>query len=252
LASIGVPQNIRMSLPDNASQMRQVDGTNSVSFWFIASFLPSNDSSGFLCNFTDPVFLGAPRFPLDATNYTVNGTIETSCFASNISVPPVSCNEPLSLIDGGCSFTCPLPSLTDDQYLGAKIMQGIVGWFSWVRLFSLHISPTTLTTRCQVASATLIVSYLFNPQLRRFPKGLILMTAMAANVLVPIPNRFWTRYSTFNFGPGRRYCFAHYSWLQPDLVRRTGCPYWPYNNGIVLWHHSFALGQLFAQRFDNA
>jgi len=40
----------------------------------------------------------------------------------------------------------------------------------------------------------LIISYLVNPNLRRFPKGLILMTAVAANILVGVvqsysPNR---------------------------------------------------------------
>jgi len=99
----------------------------------LATFLPANDTGEYLCNVTDPVFLGDPRFPLDPTNYTINGTIEHSCFASNTSVPPYTCNSPLSLKEGGCSFTCPLPSLTNDQYLGAKIMQGIVGWISWVR-----------------------------------------------------------------------------------------------------------------------
>jgi len=44
-------------------------------------------------------------------------------------------------------------------------MQGVISWCSWV------------------GTAFLIISYLLNPALRKFPKGLIMMTAMAANVL---------------------------------------------------------------------
>jgi len=86
----------------------------------------------------------------------------------NYTVPRV-CNEPLELVHDArgrqaCGFTCPLPYLTDSQFTSVKVMQGIMGWFSWA------------------FSAVMIFSNLLNPRFREFPKNLIIMTACAANV----------------------------------------------------------------------
>jgi len=65
---------------------------------------------------------------------------------------------------GQCGFGCPLPALSDSQYDNTKIMQGVVGWISWV------------------TSSLLLISFLVIPALRKFPKNLILMVTIAANI----------------------------------------------------------------------
>jgi len=79
---------------------------------------------------------------------------------------PLDCNNPLEYDphQGGCAFTCPLPALSDDEYYSAKVMQGVIGWFSWV------------------GTVFLVFNYVLIPSLRRFPKNMILMTAIAANI----------------------------------------------------------------------
>jgi len=77
-----------------------------------------------------------------------NGTVEASYNGTNYTVPcsqpdpgvvpaPVFCEPPLVLInkDGfpGCALSCPLPALTNSEYENVKLMQGILGWMSWVR-----------------------------------------------------------------------------------------------------------------------
>ena len=58
--------------------------------------------------------------------------MDVPCWRPNIT-RGVDCQDPLIVVDGlYCSLVCPLPSLTDSQYTSAKIMQGIVSWFSWV------------------------------------------------------------------------------------------------------------------------
>ena len=72
-------------------------------------------------------------FPTTETNYTNNGSIvEVPCFHPN-PIWQVSCPSPLvTKEDQDCSYTCPLPSYSNSDYSSAKIMQGIVSWFSWV------------------------------------------------------------------------------------------------------------------------
>jgi len=59
---------------------------------------------------------------------------------------PQQCTEGLTYDPevGGCAFTCPLPALTDSQYNDAKIMQGVLGWLSWVTIRFLNIETKNL------------------------------------------------------------------------------------------------------------
>ena len=80
----------------------------------------------------DP-YTGVPYFPETATNYSVNGTIVyTPCTVVNATLLN-ACKPPLvEGVNDGCFLTCTLPSLSDNQYLSAKILQGVVSWLSWV------------------------------------------------------------------------------------------------------------------------
>ena len=112
-----------------------------------------NFTSGNLyCNETDPLY-GEPLFQSIFANFTIrqpnttNTTIsllDVPCigggYSSNVTNNTLSCTDPLVVNGGGCSFVCPLPSLTDRQYSSAKIMQGIVSWFSWVFLPLIRLS----------------------------------------------------------------------------------------------------------------
>jgi len=102
-----------------------------------------------------------------ASNYSIwNGSESLLVPCSNHSANSYAvCYSPLVVDDLTCVFSCPLPSLSNTQYLNAKIMQGIVAWFSWV------------------TTAFMIVSYLINPRLRQFPKTIIIFVAMSANIL---------------------------------------------------------------------
>lgn len=77
---------------------------------------------------------GVDFWPVKETNYTWNGTLVTAeCFDPNTNgTIEAICESPLVSSGTYCSFECPLPSLTPGEYDSAKLMQGIVGWFSWV------------------------------------------------------------------------------------------------------------------------
>ena len=53
-----------------------------------------------------------------------------------------------------CGFSCPLPSLSDSQYENVKIMQGILGWLSWVwepfhETYSISVPFHALVFNCR-------------------------------------------------------------------------------------------------------
>lgn len=58
-------------------------------------------------------------------------------------------------VDGSCSFYCPLPFLTDNQYYAITTMMSVVAWVSLVCM------------------AFLAVTYLMDPEKRVFPAGTI-------------------------------------------------------------------------------
>jgi len=111
-------------------------------------------SSDLFCNETDPYFDEAPFFPWVSSNFTFIQPNTTNTTISLYDVPCIggysanvtnstalTCSDPLVVDGEGCSFSCPLPSLTDSQYTSAKIMQGIVAWVSWVFIPPLHFFP---------------------------------------------------------------------------------------------------------------
>ena len=59
---------------------------------------------------------------------------------------PVVCQAPLVATPdtGFCAFTCPLPSLSDQQYTNVKVMQGVLGWISWVTQQTLYMATLSL------------------------------------------------------------------------------------------------------------
>jgi len=80
---------------------------------------------------------GSINFDYNGTNYTI------PCNNPDLVPIPIPqvCEAPqVSNGATGCAFACPLPSLSDSQYDNVKIMQGILGWFSWVNIFSLVLS----------------------------------------------------------------------------------------------------------------
>lgn len=97
----------------------------------LATLITTN-STDVTCNEMDP-YTGVPYFPETATNYSVNGTIVyTPCTVVNATLLN-ACKPPLvEGVNDGCFLTCTLPSLSDNQYLSAKILQGVVSWLSWV------------------------------------------------------------------------------------------------------------------------
>jgi len=71
------------------------------------------------------------------TYQNVNYTVPCSQAIPIIPPAPTYCEAPLELAispNGGpqCAFSCPLPSLSDSEYENVKILQGIMGWMSWV------------------------------------------------------------------------------------------------------------------------
>jgi len=112
---------------------------------------------------------GQDFWPVSTVNYNISGnTVVQSCnnLTNSPLLFPTQCTAPLEYDPhmGGCAFTCPLPALTSGQYYDAKVMQGVIGWFSWV------------------GTAFLFINFLAIPSLRSFPKNMILMTGIAANI----------------------------------------------------------------------
>jgi len=129
-----------------------------------------------MCNVTDDEAQGNFLYPYGNATYTLtdpntNSTntttrIEVPCSKQDVDATVLrECPSPLALSEEGrCGFACPLPALSDSQYDDIKILQGTVGWISWV------------------TSSILVTSYAANPALRKFPKHLILMVSIAANI----------------------------------------------------------------------
>ncbi|KAL6073915.1 hypothetical protein QOT17_004606 [Balamuthia mandrillaris] len=104
----------------------------------------------------------------------------------------ITCGEPLVMDEDKqqCSFTCPLPAYSDEQYDNIKILQLTFGWLSFV------------------GSILVAVSYGIHPKLRTFPANLILMTALATSIatFALILPTFATHQTTW-CGPDEAYLF---------------------------------------------
>ncbi|KAL6056464.1 Nuclear receptor ROR-alpha A-like, variant 2 [Balamuthia mandrillaris] len=89
-----------------------------------------------------------------------------SCNEMSAESMELSCEYPLALDADNqrCSFKCPLPSYSDEQYDNIKVLQLTFGWLSWV------------------GSLLVALSYGLHPSLRSFPANLILMTALGTNI----------------------------------------------------------------------
>ncbi|KAL6054288.1 hypothetical protein QOT17_017482 [Balamuthia mandrillaris] len=89
-----------------------------------------------------------------------------SCNEMSAESMELSCEYPLALDADNqrCSFECPLPSYSDEQYDNIKVLQLTFGWLSLV------------------GSLLVALSYGLHPSLRSFPANLILMTALATNI----------------------------------------------------------------------
>ena len=100
-------------------------------------FFPGNTTGILTCDEIDYWAENTPLFPVQSANYTLNATLNTTgecpCNSQlNSTSARVGCEDPLIASDTGCTFVCPLPSFTDNEYESAKIMQGIVAWTAWV------------------------------------------------------------------------------------------------------------------------
>ncbi|KAL6053744.1 hypothetical protein QOT17_017826 [Balamuthia mandrillaris] len=110
-------------------------------------------------------------FPVNHTTYAVETedgpqTLNVDCNRGLNWTSVTDCSPPLTREKQGepCSFECPLPAYSDDEYDGAKTMQLVVGFFSWA------------------ASFLLLVTYVLNPGFRKFSANLITMTALSAHI----------------------------------------------------------------------
>ena len=57
-----------------------------------------------------------------------------------LSIPVlVQCPSPLVAANQRCAFSCTLPSLTEQEYINVKVMQGVLGWISWVQAFFFYL-----------------------------------------------------------------------------------------------------------------
>ena len=132
------------------------------------------------------------------SNYTFNDTIypDLPCSAldpvvnvTRYCAPPLK--EVVAEINGAnqCAFVCPLPSLTSSQYDNVKIMQGILGWLSWVGshlpLFPSHLSLDSVLRFPPLLGVTLVTNpvpilYLQNSVVLRFSSYLCYLTLQRA------------------------------------------------------------------------
>ncbi|KAL6049564.1 hypothetical protein QOT17_020375 [Balamuthia mandrillaris] len=98
-------------------------------------------------------------------NYTIqNGDMQNVTMQCNPTVSSsvgIVCDPP---IENECSFMCPLPAYSEEQYDALKVLQLVFGWLSLV------------------GSLMVILSYALHPKLRTFPSNLIIMTAVAAHL----------------------------------------------------------------------
>ena len=148
-----------------------------------ACFLTQNKGTGayYPPGYAPPLNCSVPIFdavPGNVTLFQPTGNYSYDYLGTNLSIPcspsklfevpvPAICQAPLVVSSSGfCAFSCPLPSLTDQQYTNVKVMQGVLGWISWV------------------LSAILIIAMAVYPRTRDFPRNLIIMTAGAANIAV--------------------------------------------------------------------
>ncbi|KAL6054849.1 hypothetical protein QOT17_017153 [Balamuthia mandrillaris] len=102
-------------------------------------------------------------YPIASNDSSPSSTYFAQCNA-NQEVADSICVEPLYKTGSGCGFECPLPSLDEEDYDAVKVLQLVIGWFSFV------------------GSIVLAVTYILSPKLRVFPSNLILMTTLAASI----------------------------------------------------------------------
>ncbi|KAL6049563.1 Wnt-activated receptor, variant 2 [Balamuthia mandrillaris] len=106
---------------------------------------------------------GTPLYQQE--NYTIqNGDMQNvtmHCNPFTASSLGIICDPP---IENECSFTCPLPAYSEEQYDDLKVLQLVFGWLSLA------------------GSLVVILSYALHPKLRKFPSNLIIMTAVAAHL----------------------------------------------------------------------
>ncbi|KAL6052692.1 Frizzled-10 [Balamuthia mandrillaris] len=131
-----------------------------VVLWF-----PQNYSFPLTC---EEMENGAPFYQSEVYNVTTSEypdqTFTGQCNSLDAQRTNIYCDEPLANSGNNqCSYKCPLPAYSDSQYDSAKVMQLVLGWFSWA------------------GSLVLILSYALHPTLRKFPSNLIMMCALAAH-----------------------------------------------------------------------
>ncbi|KAL6052695.1 Frizzled-10 [Balamuthia mandrillaris] len=138
---------------------------------------PFGSALWFPQNYTTPLTCeelenGAPFWQTEKFNVTTSEypdqTFTGQCNSLDAQRTTIYCDEPL--VNSGnnqCSYECPLPSYTESQYDSAKVMQLVLGWFSW--------------SLSKAGSLVLILSYALHPTLRKFPSNLIMMCGLAAH-----------------------------------------------------------------------
>ncbi|KAL6054753.1 Wnt-activated receptor [Balamuthia mandrillaris] len=108
--------------------------------------------------------------PNSSVSYDIDGTIvDVPCDEYPIldrGIITGECYPPLVREGIYCGFECPLPAHTEDEYKSLKRMQLAVGWIS------------------AIGAALLVLSFAFNPKLRKFPSNLIMKTALSALLAV--------------------------------------------------------------------
>jgi hypothetical protein len=160
----------------------------------IVVFLPNfNYSIPLSCNELDQDAQNVNLFANGTSTYNVSGFPQQfACASGNGTETSLTCHAPTIPNGKTCAFTCPLPSLTDDQYDSAKIMQGIVGWFSWVTLFF----ETTIATNHVIG-------------------GIIVLGAV-----IPIESRLEKVSATYDYDDrcGRQHCCKFFCLIKQNHV----------------------------------
>ena len=157
---------------------------------YLCSDILIGNITDFTCSADDPLF-HTPYFPLSSTKYSTAFLNNSLPEQEWLDVPCYSgdgaCDPPLVESQGGCSFVCPLPSLPDKTVFFCQDHEGRCS-LAFLGLPFLHILILLSIIASSVGTEVLIISSLLNPATWQFPKNLVLMIALAANVLV---NRFF-------------------------------------------------------------
>ncbi|KAL6077567.1 Frizzled-9 [Balamuthia mandrillaris] len=116
--------------------------------------------------YIQPIPVEFPSSPFSPIPPTIAREMAVQCRPPRANSQYTDCPEPMHWLeeDQYCTFQCPLPTLSDEEYQAAKVTQGVLGWMSYLSSFFVFLS------------------YLLHPQLRQFPSNMLAMTCLSAHI----------------------------------------------------------------------